>query len=73
MSTQCIFLPVRSSIDPTFCGKFVSGPLQFKCQFITSAEREVKHSRRLGMSQSSFVGDEIGHAKSVGFRFYSAI
>ena len=26
---------IRSSIDPTFCGIFVCGPLQFQCQFIT--------------------------------------
>ena len=24
---------IRSSRDPTFCGIFVCGPLQFKCQF----------------------------------------
>ena len=41
--------------------------------FITSAEHEAKHSRRSGMSQSCFFSDEIGHAKSVGFRFYSAL
>ena len=41
--------------------------------FITSAERELKDSRRSGMSQSCFFGDKIGHAKSVGFWFYSAI
>ena len=29
-STQCIFLLVRSFIDPTFCDIFVCGPLQFK-------------------------------------------
>ena len=28
-STQCLFLLVRSFIDPTFCGIFVCGPLQF--------------------------------------------
>ena len=33
MSTQCIFLLIKYSIDPTFCGIFVCGPLQFKCQF----------------------------------------
>ena len=31
-STQCIFLLVRSFIDPTFCGIFFCCPLQFKCQ-----------------------------------------
>ena len=31
-STQCIFLVVRSFIDPTFCGIFFCCPLQFKCQ-----------------------------------------
>ena len=41
--------------------------------FITSAEREVKDSRRSGMYQSYHFFDKIGHAKSVGFRFYSAI
>ena len=33
VSTQCIFLLVRSFIDPTFCGIFACGPLQYKCQF----------------------------------------
>ena len=33
MSTQCIFLLVRSFIDPTFCGLLVYGLLRFKCQF----------------------------------------
>ena len=28
-----ISLLIGSSIDPTFCGIFVCGPLQFKCQF----------------------------------------
>ena len=41
--------------------------------FITSEERELKDSRRSRMSQSCFFGDKIGHAKSVGFWFYSAI
>ena len=40
---------------------------------ITSAEREVKDSRRSGMSQSWYFWDKIGHAMSVGFRFYSTI
>ena len=40
---------------------------------ITSAEREVKDSRRSGMYQSWHFGDKIGHVKSVGSRFYSAI
>ena len=40
---------------------------------ISSAEHEVKDSRRSGMSQSCFFGDKIGHAKSIGFRFYSAV
>ena len=39
--------------------------------FLTSAEREVKDSRRPGMSQSLHFWYKIGHAKSVGFRFYS--
>ena len=39
----------------------------------TSRSGEVKDSRRSGMSQSWYFGDKIGHAKSVGFRFYSAI
>ena len=30
-----IFLLLRSFVDPKFCGIFVCGPLQFKCQFIT--------------------------------------
>ena len=40
---------------------------------ITSAEPEVRDSRRSGMYQSRYFQDKIGHAKSVGFRFYSAI
>ena len=40
---------------------------------ISSAERELKDSRRSGMYQSCFFWDKIGHAKSVGFWFYSAI
>ena len=39
----------------------------------TSAEREVKDSRRSGMYQSWNLWDKIGHARSVGFWFYSAI
>ena len=47
---------------------------KFKWEFIiTSAEREVKDSRLSGMYQSRYFQDKIGHAKSVGFRFYSAI
>ena len=42
-------------------------------EIITSAEREVKDSRLSGMYQSFFFFDKIGQAKSVGFRFYSAI
>ena len=34
VSTQGIYLLVRSFIDLTFCGIFVCGPLQFKCQFV---------------------------------------
>ena len=45
----------------------------FLVKFITSAEREVKDSRRSGMSQSCFFWDKIGHAKFLGFWFYSAI
>ena len=33
MSARCICLLIGFSIDPTFCGKFVCGPLRFKCQF----------------------------------------
>ena len=36
MSTQCLFLQVKSFIDPTFCGIFVCGPLQFKCPFLSA-------------------------------------
>ena len=39
----------------------------------TSAEREVKDSRRSGMYQSWNFWNKIGHARSVGFWFYSAI
>ena len=42
-------------------------------KIITSAEREVKDSRRSGMYQSCNFFDKIGQAKSVGFRLYSAI
>ena len=37
---------------------------------ITSAGREVKYSRRSGMSQSCFFWDKIGHAMSVGFLLF---
>ena len=41
---------------------------------ITLAEREVKDSRCSGKSQSCFFGTRLyGHAKSVGFWFYSAV
>ena len=43
------------------------------CPLITSAEREVKDSRRSGTYQSYHFFRKVGHAKSVGFRFYSAI
>ena len=36
MCLLCIFLLIGSSIDATFCGIFVCGPLQFKCQFLNS-------------------------------------
>ena len=41
-STQCIFLLVRSFIDPTFCDIFVCGPLQFKWQFCGSLKFHLK-------------------------------
>ena len=41
--------------------------------FITSAEREVKNSRRSEMYQIRHFLDKIRHVKSVGFRFYLAI
>ena len=41
--------------------------------FFASVEREIKDSRRSGMHQSWHFWDKIGHAKSVGFRFYSVI
>ena len=31
----CVFLLIRSSMNPTFCGICVCGPLQFKRQFIS--------------------------------------
>ena len=37
----------------------------------TSAEREVKESRRSGLSQSCFLWDRVGYAKSAGFGFNS--
>lgn len=33
VSTQRIFLLIRSSIDSTFCGILVCGPLQFESHF----------------------------------------
>ena len=36
VSTQCLFLLVRSFVDLTFCGIFVCGPLQFKCPFLSA-------------------------------------
>ena len=41
--------------------------------FITSAELKVKDSPGSGMYQSRPFWDKIGHAKFVGFRFFSAI
>ena len=41
--------------------------------FFTSAEREVKDLRRSEVYPSWQFWDKIGHAKSVGFGFYSAI
>ena len=38
VSTQSIFLLVRSFIDPTFCGIFVCGPLQFKGREVACVE-----------------------------------
>ena len=40
---------------------------------ITLAERKVKDSRCSGKVPKLLFGDKIGHAKSVGFRFYSAV
>ena len=40
---------------------------------ITSAEHEVNNARRAAVYQSSHFWDKIGYAKSVSFRFYSAI
>ena len=42
-------------------------------RLFTSAEREVKDWRSSEMYQSWHFWDKIGHSKSVGFRFYSAI
>ena len=36
VSTQCLFLLVRSFIDPTFCGILVCGHLQLNVNFILS-------------------------------------
>ena len=41
--------------------------------YMTSAEHEVKDSRRSGIVSKLQFFDKIGQAKSVGFRFYSAI
>ena len=48
VSIQHKFLRIRSSIDPTFCGIFIWGPLQFKCQFInwSNEDFEVGISRK---------------------------
>ena len=38
---ECVYFVVllnMSSVDPTFCGIFVCGPLQFKCVFLTSSK-----------------------------------
>ena len=42
-------------------------------ELFTSAEREVKDSWRSGLYQSRHFWDKIGHVKSVGLQFYSAI
>ena len=44
----------------------------FSC-LVTSAEREVKDSRRSGMYQSCNFLTRLGMQESVGFRFYSVI
>ena len=49
----------------------ISQGFEMQNWFFTSAEREVKDSRRPGMYQSWHFWDKIGHTKSVGFRFYS--
>ena len=51
MSTQCIFLLIKYSIDPTFCGIFVCGPLQFKFQFKAF---EVAPAQKTGLSNLFF-------------------
>jgi len=41
LQNECVYfvvLLIMSSIDPTFCGIFVCGPLQFKCVFLTSSK-----------------------------------
>ena len=48
-------------------------PWLILCSYYFGGAREVKDSRRSGMSQICFYGDKIGHAESVGFRFYLAI
>ena len=42
-------------------------------RLFTSAKGEVKDSRRSGMYQSWHFWDKIGHAKSLGVCFYSAV
>ena len=62
------WIDLEVDLEPTrsYCPKLLN--LNLGRMIITSAEREVKDSWRSGMPQSCFLGDKIGHAKSVGFR-----
>ena len=63
----------REKLRP-FWSRLWTGSLysRYVHRLITSAERKVKDSRREGMYQSWHFWNKIGHAQSVGFRFYLA-
>ena len=65
-STQCIFLLVRSFIDPTFCGIFFCGPLQFKCQIFFP----ILLPHNVTLPSNAFYGGNVA-CTSVGLFFFS--
>ena len=69
-SMRFAFLTFEVNINSTVIWRQFSTVSIF---IFTLAECEVKDSRCSGMYQSCLFFDKIGHAKSVGFRFYSAI
>ena len=74
-SNYITFKPRQRRDDVFQFGVWLTLPILVLLQkrIITSAERQVSHSRRSGMSQICFFGGEIGHGKFEGIRLYSAI